>query len=261
MPRFAANLSLMFNEVDFLDRFAAAAQAGFEAVEFLFPYAYDKERLRQALDDNGLSLALFNLHAGDWGAGERGLTALPDRAGEFQDSVSQAIDYALALGCRRLHALSGLVPAGIERDRAHRTYIDNLAFAARALKEHDLTLLIEPINTRDMPGIFLTGTDQAMDVMEEVGADNLYLQYDCYHMQIMEGDLCTTIERLADRIGHIQIAEVPGRHEPGRGEIDYGFVFAHLDRIGYHGWVGCEYVPAGDTVAGLAWFAPHAPRR
>lgn len=261
MVQFAANLSLMFNEVGFLDRFAAAAGAGFKGIEYLFPYAFDKAELRERLDRHGLTQVLFNLSGGDWDGGERGLTSLPDRVGEFQDSVGQAIDYAKALGCPMLHALPGLVAEGADRDAVDRVYLENLRFAARALKQEGLKLLIEPINTQDMPGIYLNRTAQALRIMDEVGADNLFLQYDVYHMQIMEGDLAQTIERHLPRIAHIQIAEVPGRHEPGLGEIDYGFLFGHLDRIGYGGWIGCEYKPAGQTTDGLGWFKPYARAR
>jgi len=259
MPKFAANLSLMFNEVGFLDRFEAAARAGFRGVEYLFPYEYEKAALSERLERHGLTQVLFNLYPGDWPGGERGLTSLPDRVGEFQDSVAQAVDYARATGCKLLHALSG-IPKDSNKDRVDRTYIDNLKFAAGELKKHGLRLLIEPINTRDMPGIHLNRTQQGLDVIDEVGADNLFLQYDCYHMQIMEGDLATTIERILPRIGHVQIAEVPGRHEPGLGEIAYDFIFQHLDRVGYAGWIGCEYRPAGKTADGLGWFKPYAAR-
>ncbi len=258
MVQFAANLSLMFNEVGFLDRFAAAAAAGFKGIEYLFPYAFDKAELRERLDEHGLTQVLFNLSGGDWDGGERGLTSLPDRVGEFQDSVGQAIDYAKALDCPMLHALPGLVAEAADRDEVDRVYLENLRFAAKALKQEGLKLLIEPINTQDMPSVYLNHTAQALRIMDEVGADNLYLQYDVYHMQIMEGDLAQTIERHLPRIAHIQIAEVPGRHEPGTGEIDYDFLFSHLDRIVYRGWLGCEYKPAGRTTDGLGWFKPYA---
>lgn len=257
MPKFAANLSMMFNEVEFLDRFEAAAKAGFTGIEYLFPYDYEKAAIQERLQAHGLTQVLFNLPPGDWAAGERGLTSLPDKVGAFQDSVGTALDYAKALGCTRLHALSGMPPQGTDPERAAQTYVENLKFAADTLKPEGIGLVIEPINTRDMPGIFLTGTRQAIEAMDAVGADNLKLQYDCYHMQIMEGDLTMTLERLADRIGHIQIADVPARHEPGTGEIDYTFLFDCIDRIGYAGWIGCEYKPAGETVAGLGWFVPY----
>lgn len=257
MPKFAANISLMFNEVDFLDRFEAAAKAGFEGIEYLFPYDYEPAVIRERLDKHGLTQVLFNLYPGDWKAGERGLTSLPDRVSEFQDSVGQAIEYATALGCKMLHAMSG-IPKDADRDKVNRTYIDNLRYAARAAKEVGIKILIEPINVYDMPGIYLTRTNQALAVIEQVGADNLGLQYDCYHMQIMEGNLSATIERHLDKIEHIQIAEVPGRHEPGRGEIAYRYIFDHLDRIGYSGWVGCEYRPIRGTLEGLAWFRQYA---
>lgn len=259
MVKLAANLSMMFNEVDFLDRFDAAARAGFAGVEYLFPYEFDPAALAERLDKNKLTQVLFNMPPGDWAAGERGLTSLPDRISEFQEGVDRALEYAKATDCKLLHALSG-IPRDQDRDKVDRTYVENLKFAAAALKKEGLDLLIEPINTRDIPGIHLTHTRQALDIIDEVGADNLYLQYDCYHMQIMEGDLANTIERHLRRIGHMQIAEVPGRHEPGTGEIAYDYLFQHLDRIGYAGWIGCEYKPSGKTTECLGWFKPYAAR-
>ncbi len=257
MPRFAANLTMLFNEVDFLDRFAAAAGAGFRAVEYLFPYGYDKDELAEKLAEHGLSQVLHNLPAGDWAAGDRGLACLPGRVGEFQDGVGRAIDYARALGCPRVNCLAGIAPADADRDELRRTFVDNLRFAARELEQAGIVLLIEPINTRDIPGFYLNRSDQALTLIAEVGSANLKLQYDVYHMQIMEGDLAPTIERHLATIGHMQIADTPGRHEPGTGEINYGFLFDFIDASGYGGWIGCEYKPRTTTSDGLGWLAPY----
>ncbi len=257
MPRFAANLTMLFNEVDFLDRFAAAAAAGFRAVEYLFPYDYDKDRLAEKLAENGLSQVLHNLPAGDWAAGERGIACLADRVGEFQDGVGRAIDYANALGCPRVNCLAGLAPDGADPDALRQTFIENLRFAAQEFEKVDIILLTEPINTRDIPGFFLNRSDQALAIIAEAGSANLKLQYDVYHMQIMEGDLAPTIERNLAVIGHMQIADTPGRHEPGSGEIDYGFLFDFIDECGYDGWIGCEYKPRTTTEAGLDWLTPY----
>ncbi len=257
MPRFAANLTMLFNEVDFLDRFAAAAAAGFRAVEYLFPYDYDKDRLAEKLAENGLSQVLHNLPAGDWAAGERGIACLADRVGEFQDGVGRAIDYASALGCPRVNCLAGLAPDGADPDALRQTFIENLRFAAQEFEKVDIILLTEPINTRDIPGFFLNRSDQALAIIAEAGSANLKLQYDVYHMQIMEGDLAPTIERNLAVIGHMQIADTPGRHEPGSGEIDYGFLFDFIDECGYDAWIGCEYKPRTTTEAGLDWLTPY----
>jgi hydroxypyruvate isomerase len=253
MPKFAANLTMLFNEVAFLDRFAAARRAGFAGVEYLFPYEHDAKELRRRLDEQGLAQVLHNLPAGNWGAGERGIACHPDRVAEFEEGVDRAIQYATALGCRQLNCLAGIVPASVDQARARATFVTNLRGAAGRLKDAGIRLLIEPINTRDIPGFFLRTTAQALEIMTEVGSENLFLQYDVYHMQIMEGDLATTIQQHFDRIGHVQIADNPGRHEPGTGEINYDFLFDHLDRIGYAGWVGCEYKPAASTESGLGW--------
>ncbi len=253
MPRFCANLSMLFTELPFLDRFEAAARAGFNGVECMFPYDVPAADIADRLKANNLVQVLFNLPPGDWAAGERGIAALADRTDEFRAGVEQALGYALALGCGKVHCLAGIA-AGT---KARETYVANLRHAARAFAEHGIDVLIEPINTRDIPGYFLTGTQQALDVIAEVGAANVRLQYDCYHMQIMQGDLSPTIERLLPSIGHIQVADTPGRNEPGTGEINYPFLFAHLDRIGYGGWVGCEYRPLAATQDGLKWLAPH----
>jgi hydroxypyruvate isomerase len=250
MPRLAANLSLLFTERAFLDRFAAAAAAGFRYVEYQFPYAHRAEEVAQAARRAGVEVVLHNLPAGDMAAGERGIACLPGRERDFQSAVASAIDYAKAAGCPRLNCLAGLAPV----DRRHFDVLAaNVRYAARRLGEVGLQLMLEPINTRSVPGFFLTGTRQAIDVLDAAGEGNAFLQYDVFHMQIMEGDLATTIERLLARIGHIQIADVPQRHEPGSGEINFAFLLAHLDALGYSGWVGCEYNPRGDTVEGLKW--------
>lgn len=253
MPRFAANLSYLFTEVPFERRFAAAAEAGFAAVEFHFPYAFPAARLADAARAAGVAVVLFNLPPGDWAAGERGIACHPDRVDEFRAGVALAIEYAQALGCPRLNCLAGLLPAGVDAATAHSTLVANLRFAAQALASAGLTLLLEPINTRDMPGFFVATSRQALDIIAAVGAPNLRLQYDVYHAQIMEGDVARTLAAELPRIGHIQIADHPGRHEPGTGAIDFPLLFGHLDRIGYAGWVGCEYAPSIDTAASLGW--------
>lgn len=253
MPKFAANLSMLFTEVDFLDRFAAAAKAGFKGVEYLFPYDYPAADIKARLDEHGLTQVLFNLPAGDWGAGERGIACHPGRVAEFCAGVDRAIEYAEVLGNTQVNCLAGIQPAGVDDAEARRTLVDNLRYAADRLEKADILLVTEPINTRDIPGFFLNRTEQALALFDEVGSDNLKLQYDIYHMQIMEGDIAPTIERHIDRIAHVQLADNPGRHEPGTGEINYPFLFDHLDRLGYAGWVGCEYKPATTTEEGLGW--------
>ena len=253
MPKFAANLTMLFNEVPFLDRFERAAQAGFDAVEFLFPYAYPTHDIRSRLDAHGLQLVLHNLPAGDWDAGERGIGCLPERSEEFRDGVARGIDYASALGVKQLNCLAGKAPAGADEALLRKTFVANLAHAAGALKKAGIRLLIEPINTFDIPGFYLNRSAQALSILDEVDSDNLFLQYDIYHAQRMEGELAATLEANLARIGHVQLADNPGRHEPGTGEINYPFLFAHLDRIGYRGHVGCEYKPATTTEAGLGW--------
>jgi hydroxypyruvate isomerase len=254
MPRFAANLSMLFTELPFLDRFEAAALAGFQGVEFLFPYDYDAADITARLKANGLTQVLFNLPAGNWDAGERGIAIYPNLTNEFRESVGRAARYAKALGCAQLHCLAGTAPAGADHRAMRKTYVENLTFAARALADDGITLLIEPINTRDVPHYFLDSTAKAADVIESVGAPNLRMQYDVYHMQIMEGDLTSAISRHLPHIAHVQIADTPGRNEPGTGEINFPFIFDHLDRVGYRGWVGCEYKPRGSTNDSLAWF-------
>jgi len=260
MPRFAANLTMLFSEVEFPERFAAAARAGFRGVEYLFPYPYPADALADRLRRHGLEQVLHNLPAGDWAAGERGIACLPGREGEFQDGVGRAVDYARALGCPRVNCLAGIAPAGVAPEVLRETLVGNLRFAARALGRVGVELLVEPINTRDIPGFFLRHTAQALSILDDVGETNARLQYDAYHMQVMEGDLARTLEANLPRIGHVQVADNPGRHEPGTGEIHYPFLFTHLDRIGYRGWVGCEYKPATTTEAGLGWFEPWRAR-
>ena len=253
MPRFAANLTMMFNEVDFLDRFSAAASAGFGGVEYLFPYDYPADQLVEALSSNGLVQVLHNLPAGDWDAGDRGIACDPDRVGEFRDGVGVAIEYATALGCPQVNCLAGIVPRSVSARSARDTFIENLKFAAPALEAAGIGLLIEPINTIDIPGFLLTRTHQARSIISEVASPNLQIQHDIYHMQIMEGDLARTIERNLDAIGHMQLADNPGRHEPGTGEINYPFLFDFIDGLGYDGWIGCEYIPKTTTQEGLGW--------
>ncbi len=253
MPRFAANLSMMFGEVDFPDRFEAAARAGFAGVEYLFPYDYEPERLAELLSANGLTQVLHNLPAGDWDAGERGIACDPARVGEFQDGVGKAIEYATALGCAQVNCLAGIVPRNISAQNARDTFIDNLRHAAPILANAGIKLLIEPINTIDIPGFLLTGTAQARSILGEVASNNLYIQHDIYHMQIMEGDLARTIEQNLDVIAHIQLADNPGRNEPGTGEINYPFLFDMIDASRYEGWIGCEYRPKTTTSEGLGW--------
>lgn len=253
MPRLCANLSMLFNEVDFVDRFEAAARAGFRGVECHFPYGHDKERLAGQLHEHGLTQVLFNLPAGDWEAGERGIACHPDRVGEFQDGVGLAVEYASTLGCTRVNCLAGIAPPEADPDRLHTTLVDNLRFAAEKLAGAGIGLLLEPINTRDIPGFHVGRSDQAIRILDAVGASGLSLQYDIYHMQVMEGDLARTIGRLIGRIGHFQLADNPGRHEPGTGEINFPFLLDFIDSLGYDGWIGCEYRPSRDTRETLQW--------
>jgi len=253
MPKFSANLSMLFTEAPFLDRFGLAAKAGFEAVEFLFPYAFSAQEIKQRLDAHGLKLVLHNLPAGDWEAGERGIACLPDRTDEFRSGVARAIEYATMLGVPQLNCLAGKAPIGADEAVLRKTFVANLRFAAAELKKAGLKQLIEPINTYDIPAFYLNRTAQAIGILDEVGADNAFVQYDIYHAQRMEGELAATMQKHLARIGHIQLADNPGRNEPGSGEINYPFLFAHLDRIGYRGWIGCEYKPATTTEAGLGW--------
>ncbi len=253
MPKFAANLTMLFTEHAFLDRFEHAAKAGFEAVEFLFPYAFKAQDIKQRLDDNGLKLVLHNLPAGDWDAGERGIACHPDRVEEFRAGVARAIEVATTLGVPQLNCLAGKAPPGVDEALLRKTFVANLKYSAAELKKAGLKQLIEPINTYDIPGFYLNRTAQALAILDEVGADNAHVQYDIYHAQRMEGELAATMHKHLPRIGHIQLADNPGRNEPGTGEINYPFLFAFLDRIGYQGWIGCEYKPAATTEAGLGW--------
>ena len=253
MPRFAANLSMMFNEVPFLDRFAAAAKQGFQGVEFLFPYEHPAGEIRQRLRDSGLTQALFNMPPGDWGKGERGIASLPGRQAEFRDGVKRALDYAGTLECKLVHCMAGIVPAGVSLVTAGAVYAANLAWAAEQGAAAGVKLVIEPINHRDMPGYFLNTQAQGAAVVEAIGRDRLGLQFDVYHVQITEGDITKRMEQYMPVIAHMQIADVPARNEPGTGEIGWGFVFRRMDELGYQGWVGSEYRPAGETVSGLGW--------
>ena len=253
MPKFAANLTMLYNEVPFLERFEKAAKAGFVAVEFLFPYAFQASEIRKLLDQHGLTLVLHNLPAGDWDAGDRGIACHPDRVEEFRAGVAKAIEYAGVLGVKQLNCLAGKAPANVDPATLRQTVVDNVRYAAAELKKAGLRLVIEPINNYDIPGFWLNRTELAISVLDEVDADNAFVQYDVYHAQRMEGELAATMQKHLARIGHVQLADNPGRNEPGTGEINYPFLFAHLDRIGYTGWIGCEYKPATTTDAGLGW--------
>ncbi|MGE5649726.1 2-oxo-tetronate isomerase [Noviherbaspirillum sp. UKPF54] len=253
MPKFAANLTMMFNEVPFLQRFAAAAQAGFEAVEFLFPYDHAPEEIAAQLQAHRLQNVLFNMPPGDWAAGERGLASLPGRQAEFRAGVATALAYAQALGTPRLHAMAGLLPPDADAAQHLATFIDNLRHACAEAAKFGITVLIEPINRRDMPGYFLNTQADAHAIREAVGAANLKVQMDLYHVQIVEGDIAMKLRRYLPHVGHIQIAGVPERHEPDTGEVNYRYLFRLLDELGYDGWLGCEYRPAKGTLEGLGW--------
>ncbi|MGH8737124.1 MAG: hydroxypyruvate isomerase [Burkholderiales bacterium] len=257
MPKLAANLSLLFPQLDFRQRFAAAADAGFRAVEYQFPYAWSAHEIAERARDANVEVVLHNLPAGDLAKGERGIACLPERRDEFRAGVGRAIEYAAAVGCSRLNCLAGLIPEGVSRAAHFDALVDNVRYAAAALREAGLLLMLEACNRRTMPGFFVATSREALDVLDAAGADNAFLQYDVFHMQIMEGDLAATTERLLPRIGHIQLADVPQRHEPGTGEINFPFLLAHFDRIGYRGWIGCEYNPKGDTLEGLKWAKPY----
>ncbi len=254
MPKFAANLTMLFTELPFLERIPAAAAAGFRGVEFLFPYEFPAAQIADLLARHRLSLALHNLPAGNWAAGERGIACHPDRSGEFRDGVGRAIEYAKALGAPKLNCLSGIAPAGVAREAAEETLVENLRFAAKALEAAGILLVLEPVNTLDIPGFFLPSTRPALAIIDRVGSANLKLQYDIYHAQVMEGDLARTIAAQFGRIGHLQLADNPGRNEPGTGEINFPYLFGRIDALGYDGWIGCEYKPATTTAAGLGWF-------
>jgi len=258
MPKLAANLSLLFPQLPFPERFAAAAKAGFRFVEYQFPYPFGSAgEIAERAQAAGVQVVLHNLPAGDASKGDRGITCQPERVGEFREGVDRAIEYAKAAGCPRLNALAGILPQGLNREKAKQTLVENLRYAAGKLKAAGLTLLTEPCNPRTIPGFFLNSSREGIEVIDAVGADNLLLQYDVFHMQIVEGDLARTIERLLARIGHIQVADVPDRNEPGTGEINFPWLLAHIDRLGYQGWIGAEYIPKGDTVEGLKWAAPY----
>jgi hydroxypyruvate isomerase len=254
MPRFCANLTMLFNEVPFMERFAAAARNGFTAVEYLFPYPFPAADLAGALREHRLTQVLHNLPAGDWAAGERGIACLPDRREEFRDGVNQAITYAKALDCRLINCLAGIASPSVDPAAARAAFVENIRYAGEKLAEAGIRLLIEPINTRDIPGFYLTNTRQALGLIAEAGSDNVGLQYDIYHMQIMEGDVARTIESHFKQIWHVQLADNPGRNEPGTGEINYPFLYQWLDSLGYAGWIGCEYKPKTTTEEGLGWF-------
>jgi hydroxypyruvate isomerase len=253
MPRFAANLSFLFTELEFFDRFKAARDAGFDAVEFMFPYPYAKQDLAEVLKVNNLELVLHNLPAGNWEAGERGIACHPNRTKEFQEGVQRAVDYAKDLGCRKINCLAGIRPAGVDFAEARETLINNLASAARILSEDGIQLLLEPVNTVDIPGFFVSTSGFGLELINAADPAKIGLQFDVYHTQVMEGDIARTIESNLKQIVHIQIADNPGRHEPGTGEINYPFLFAFLDRISYRGWIGCEYKPSKDTLSSLGW--------
>jgi len=257
MPQFAANLSFLYTELPFLERFAAAAKDGFRAVEFLFPYEYAPADIAQRLRDHGLKPVLFNMPPGNWDRGERGMAAIPGREREFREVMAQALDYAGALGCKQVHVMAGLVAPGADRAVMRRTYIANLRYAAGEAARQGVTVLIEPINTRDIPGFFLNRQDEAHAILAEVGAPNLKVQMDLYHCQIVEGDVTTKIRQYIANVGHFQIAGVPGRHEPSVGEMNYPYLFSVIDELGFDGWIGCEYRPKVNTTVGLGWISAY----
>ena len=253
MPKFSANLSVLFGEVGLLERFDAAARAGFRAVEIQYPYAWDKADLAEAARRAGVEVVLINIPAGDHAEGDRGLGCLPSRVAELREGVARAIDYAAALGCKRMNCLAGVAPRDADRSVLRKTYLANLRYAANELARAGMTLLIEPISTHAVPGFYLNRSADAFALLDEAGADNLRVQYDLYHMRIMGDDLAGTIAANLGRIGHMQFADVPGRHEPGTGEIDFAALFDRIDRLGYRGWIGAEYLPSGKTEDSLAW--------
>ncbi len=253
MIKLAANLTMTFNELDFLDRFEAAAKCGFKGVEYLFPYDYSADEIAERLAANELTQVLFDLPAGDWAAGDRGIAVQPERVGEFQDGVGTAIEYARALKCTRLTCLAGIPDIADDRDVSQETMIENLRFAARAASDIGATILVEPLNTKDVPGTFVSTSVHGAEIVRAADMPNVKLQFDVYHTQIMEGDLAPSFTALLPLIHHVQIADNPGRHEPGTGEINYPFIFQHIDNSGYDGWIGAEYVPSGETTASLGW--------
>ncbi|MEH6558595.1 MAG: hydroxypyruvate isomerase [Oceanicoccus sp.] len=257
MPKFSANLSMLFNEHNFLDRFDSASKAGFSGIEYVSPYQFSAQEIKQRLDDNGLQQILFNLPLGDWAKGERGITCHPGRVNEYQEGVDKAIEYAIALDCSQCNTLAGIIPSDVSDQQARETFVSNLSYAADKFATAKLTLLTEAINTYDMPGFFLNNTTQAMSIIDQVKKSNLYYQYDIYHMQRMEGELASTIETNLSRIGHFQLADNPGRHEPGSGEINYRFLLGFIDKLGYDGWIGAEYIPKTTTLEGLNWMSKY----
>mgnify|MGYP003393909417 FL=1 len=256
MPQFAANLSFLYTELPFLDRFAAAAKDGFRAVEFLFPYEFAASDIAKRLRDNGLQQVLFNMPPGDWDNGERGMAAIPGREAEFRGVIA-ALDYAGVLGCQQIHVMAGLVAPGADRQAMHRTFIENLRYATAQAAKQGVIALIEPINTRDIPGFFINRQDEAHAILAAVGAPNLKVQMDLYHCQIVEGDVTTKIQQYIHNVSHFQIAGVPGRHEPNVGEMNYPHLFEVIDALNFKGWIGCEYRPKGGSTAGLGWMKPY----
>jgi hydroxypyruvate isomerase len=261
MPRLAANLSTLFKERPFLDRFAAAAQAGFRAVEYQYPYDFPAPEVAAKAGAAGLEVVLHNMPRGDAGRNEYGTACLPGREERFRADLEVAVEYARAAKCRRIHCLAGVVPPGTDASRVHRTFVENLRYAARRLQKESMVAMIEPLSAATVAGCFLAGSAQAAALIEEIGEDNVRLQYDFFHMQMMEGNLARTLERLLPIVGHVQLADAPARQEPGTGEINFDFLLRHADRIGYSGWIGCEYNPAGDTVEGLKWALPYLQDR
>jgi hydroxypyruvate isomerase len=257
MPRLAANLSMLFTELRFLERFAAARRAGFRAVEYQYPYEFKPEEVAAAARDAGVQVVLHNVPRGDAQRGEHGTACLPGREQGFRDDLERALDYARAAGCPRLHCLAGVMPTNADRAELHATYVANLRHAAARLRSEGMKLLIEPVSERTAKNYFLGGSAQAIGVLDELAADNAFLQYDFFHMQLLEGNLAAKAERLLPRIGHMQVADAPGRNEPGTGEINFAFLLKHVDAIGYTGWIGCEYNPVGETVEGLKWAKPY----
>ena len=257
MPKLAANLSMLFTERGFLERFSAAASAGFRAVEYQYPSEHKAEDLAAAARDAGVEVVLHNMPRGEAARGEHGTACVPGREQRFREDLEHAIGYAKAAGCRQLHCMAGVIPPGADRERYHAVYAANLRHASARLRAEGMRVLIEPLSERTVAGCFLSSSAQAARVVEELGADNVFIQYDLFHMQVMEGNLSATIERLLPKIGHLQIADVPGRHEPGTGELNFGFLLERIDRLGYAGWIGCEYNPRGDTVEGLRWAKPY----
>lgn len=255
MSKFSANLTMLFNEVDFLERFGKAAKNDFTAVEYMFPYAWPAEQLYELLQQNNLEQVLFNLPVDEWADGVRGIACIPGREQEFQENVERAVGYAKVLQCPLLNCLVGLTPSDETPEKVQETLVSNLRFAADALAKENVTLLVEALNSRDIPGFHLVGSQSSLDLIDAVGHDNIKFQYDIYHMQRMEGELINTVTALMDKIGHIQLADNPGRHEPGTGEINFTNLFKAIDEAGYGGWIGCEYIPAADTEAGLGWLS------